>query len=201
MDDKADISFINSYGIVVCGGNSSRMRTDKSLLTYFEKPQRYHVYDMLVPHCEKIFISCNQMQVPDMADGYGFITDQDAYQNIGPMAALLSAFASFPDKNILLIGCDYPFLTSNELRQFSTFCRETPAAFYNEKFNVYEPMLAWYPASCIEFLKEMHKGRDFSLQHFLKENHALKFYPADKKTILSIDTEPEFTKALEMTRR
>ncbi|MBK8495728.1 MAG: NTP transferase domain-containing protein [Chitinophagaceae bacterium] len=43
----------NTYGLVLCGGNSSRMGTDKSMLQYYDKPQRYHVYDMLLPFVKR----------------------------------------------------------------------------------------------------------------------------------------------------
>ena len=127
----------DTYGLVVCGGNSNRMGTDKSMLQYYKKPQRYHVYDMLLPLCEKVFISCNAQQANSIAEGYDFIKDAPAYNDIGPMAALLSAFTLHPHKNLLLIGCDYPFLKTAELERFSLLCKEVPASFYNNKAVIY----------------------------------------------------------------
>src|SRR5690242_8452653 len=109
----------NTYGIVLCGGQSSRMGKDKSLISYYNKPQRYHVYDMLQPFCEKVIISCNEKQSGGIEKEYDILADHDSYSGIGPMAALLTAFTNFPEKNILLVGCDYPFLTAASLRSFS----------------------------------------------------------------------------------
>lgn len=189
--------FPNTYGLVVCGGNSSRMGTDKSLLQYHDKPQRYHVYEMLLPFCEKVFISCNEMQWNNIEDGYSFLKDDAAYSNIGPIAALLTAFKQFPEKNILLIGCDYPFLTSTELQQFLMHCtgENNAVAFYNDQEELYEPLLAWYPYQLFDKLKKIHEANQFSLQHFLRDNDAAKFYPADKNSITSIDTKEAFIKA------
>jgi molybdopterin-guanine dinucleotide biosynthesis protein A len=188
--------FTDTYGLVLCGGKSSRMGRDKSMLQYHQKPQRYHLYDMLLPFCEQVFISCNAMQVNTIEDGYAFIQDADSFSDIGPMAALLSAFTKFPKKNMLLAGCDYPFITLAHLAGFSANCKELPAAFYNEQAYIYEPMLAWYPASSFEKLKAMHGNNQFSLQHFLNDNKAVKYYPSNKNAIASVDTVEDFNKAV-----
>lgn len=185
----------NTYGLVLCGGNSSRMGTDKSMLQYYDKPQRYHVYDMLLPFCEKVFISCNNVQENKMEAGYPFLTDMEEYNNTGPMAALLTAFTKYPTKNILLAGCDYPFLSSADIKDFSAVCNHAPAAFYNDADQVYEPLLAWYPFQVFDELKNRHASKQYSLQHFLKDNKAVKFYPGNEKSMVSVDTKETFIKA------
>jgi molybdopterin-guanine dinucleotide biosynthesis protein A len=109
------------------------------------------------------------------------------------MAALLTTFTQYPDKNILLIGCDYPFLKADELQLFSNECKKMPAAFYNNAAEVYEPMLAWYPSICFDKLKTMFDTKEFSLQYFLQDNDAIKYLPVDVKSIKSIDTKEAFT--------
>ena len=183
-----------TYGLVVCGGKSSRMGIDKSILKYYEKQQRYHMYNRLMPLCKRVFISCNEEQEGNIEKGYQFIKDGEGFGDVGPIKALLTAFTKYPEKNLLFIGCDYPFLTLKELQLFSFVCKKEPAAFYNNSDNMYEPMLAWYPYTCFDELKRMHKAKEFSLQHFLKINHAVKHLPANNNCIQSIDT-PEGFKA------
>lgn len=185
----------DTIGLVVCGGQSSRMGTDKSLLLYYDKPQRYHLYDMLQPFCEKVLISCNAEQTKSMEAGYDVLPDHPSYNSIGPMAGLLTAFKEFPQKNILFIGCDYPFLTSVQLRQFSEYCNGTkPVSFYNEQSAVYEPLLAWYPYEAFDPLKKMQEAGEYSLQHFLISVRAVKFYPGSKRSIQSVDTQEDFVR-------
>jgi len=172
------------------------MGTDKSMLRYHEKIQRYHVYDLLNPFCEKVFISGTGAQSVNIEHGYPFLADDPAFIDIGPVAALLTAFTQFPGKNILLTGCDYPFLTADDLRNFSEYCKGDHAvSFYNEPGNRYEPMLAWYPYPAMDKLKNMEEAGEYSLQHYLKVNRAVKFYPSNKKSIRSIDTPADFTQA------
>jgi molybdenum cofactor guanylyltransferase len=190
--------FPETYGLVLCGGNSNRMGTDKSMLQYYSKPQRYHVYNMLLPFCEKVFISCNKEQATNIDAGYNFIEDAPLYNNIGPMAALLSAFTLHPQKNLLLIGCDYPFLTTGELEQFSLLCKDIPASFYNQEGAIYESMLAWYPFTCFDELKRMFEAKQFSLQQLLRKYDAIKYLPTDTRSIKSVDTNEAFNEAYKL---
>jgi molybdopterin-guanine dinucleotide biosynthesis protein A len=190
--------FLETHGLVLCGGQSNRMATDKSMLQYYHKPQRYHVYDMLLPFCEKVFISCNKEQVNSITEGYDFIEDASTYNDIGPMAALLSAFTLFPQKNLLLIGCDYPFLKTAELEQFSLQCNDIPASFYNKEAVIYESMLAWYPFTCFDELKRMFDAKQFSLQQLLRKYHALKYIPTDTNSIKSVDTNEAFNETYKL---
>jgi molybdenum cofactor guanylyltransferase len=188
----------DTYGLVMCGGQSYRMGTDKSMLQYYNKPQRYHVYDMLLPFFEKIFISCNKEQATSIEAGYNFIEDALLYNDIGPMAALLSAFTLHPQKNLLLIGCDYPFLKTGELEQFSLLCKDIPASFYNKEAVIYESMLAWYPYTCFDELKRMFEAKQFSMQQLLRKYDAIKYIPTNTNSIKSIDTIEAFNEAYKL---
>jgi molybdopterin-guanine dinucleotide biosynthesis protein A len=197
------IETTNLYGIIVCGGASSRMGTDKSMLVYHDKSQCYHLYEMLLPFCEKVFISCNESQVIQFEPSYSTMPDLPVYNNIGPMAALLTAFKRFPGKDILAIGCDYPFLTGVDLINFLNSFKKTvtAAAFYNSAVKLYEPLLAYYNHRSMEAIIKMYANKEYSLQHFLKINNAFKFYPGNLKTIESIDTAGEFLLATKSIKK
>jgi len=185
------------YGLSVCGGESKRMGTDKSFLTYFEKEQCYHVADLLHSDgndlCKKVFISCNQVQADTISKEYNVLQDLPKYENTGPMAALLTAFNYYPDQDFLVAGCDYPFITSAILRSFLEQIKgnSIAAAFYNSD-NKYEPLLAWYSKESGPILKRSFENKEYSLQHFLIKNSAEKYIPADHKVMTSVDTPDEF---------
>jgi molybdopterin-guanine dinucleotide biosynthesis protein A len=183
-------------GLVVCGGKSARMGYDKSLLNYHGKPQRYHLYKMLEPFCEQVYISCNEDQLKDIKEGYGVMADLPVYHNNGPMSALLTAFSTFPKSNFLLIGCDYPFLTAEEISRFLEQCQAgNTIVFYNEKDDMYEPLLAFYHQSIKNSLMEMARNSQHSLQELLRKNSAGKYYPVNKKCIIGVNTREDFIKA------
>jgi len=195
MDTKSISPVDGLYGLVICGGNSMRMGMDKALLDYHGKPQCYHIYDMLKPFCEKVYISCNEQQADGLLPGYEKLVDLPYYSNNGPVSALLTALTYYPHKNFLFIGCDYPFLKQDDINAFIPLCRENiTAAFYNEEADLFEPMLACYHQHAKHDLLNMFEAGQYSLQHFLRTVNAAKFHPANKKAILSIDTMPAFIK-------
>ena len=185
-------------GLVVCGGKSSRMGTDKSKIIYHGEQQRYYLYKMLQQFCGEVFISCNEEQAEYINQEYSFITDDEAYENIGPAAALLSAVKKYPGRNWLVVACDYPFVNAENIERFTRTLKEKTevAAFYNPPKKVYEPLLAYYSAGSIEPMIRILKGENYSLQHYLKIVNADK-HVADALEIKNINTPDEMRAAKE----
>jgi molybdopterin-guanine dinucleotide biosynthesis protein A len=186
------------YGLVMCGGNSSRMGIDKSIISYHGKPQRYHVFEMLNAFCAKTFISCNESQLSTIDKNYESLVDLPDYTSIGPMAALLTAFTHYPHSNFVVIGCDYPLLTDHEVEEFVNSLKQNKmaAAFYNKEQQLYEPLLAWYSHRAVGTLMRLFEKKEFSLQYFLRSVNAEEYYPEDPISMTSVDT-PEGRVAVE----
>lgn len=187
----------DTYGLVMCGGESSRMGIDKSKIIYHNKQQRYYVYDMLQPFFQKVILCCNNKQATSIQTPYHYLTDDYLYKNFGPMGALLTAYKAFPDKNFVVIGCDYPFLTAATMNIFisSIVSKKQPVAFYNESANLYEPLLAYYAASNEDGIKKIFADRNYSLQYFLRQQKAERFTNFKSAEIKSIDTTEEMKAA------
>ena len=178
----------HTIALVACGGQSSRMGTDKGLINYHGLPQRYHLYRMLSGFCTDVFLAVSPGQSGYLAAGYRFIADLPRYAGSGPMAALLSAAEIHPGNPFLLIGTDYPFLHAKELASFLQVCRgEKPAAFMNPATGFFEPLLAWYPVSSIAGIQQQWRNGAYSLQAFLREQDAIPYIPEDINCIRSVD--------------
>lgn len=187
----------DTYGLVICGGKSSRMGTDKSQVSYHQKEQRYHVYEMLQPLVEKVFLCCNNMQATSIQAPYLHLIDHECCNNIGPMGALLSAYKAFPGKNFVVVGCDYPFLSQTTLNIFvsNIVNKKQPVAFYNETVDFYEPLLAFYSALNIDGIKKIFADGNYSLQYFLRQQQAHRFTDFEPVEIKSVDTIEEMEAA------
>lgn len=180
-------------GIVVCGGESSRMGRDKSQLNYHGKSQCYWVYELLNLFCGTVVISCNKSQFAQFANGYLIQPDLEQLENIGPMAALLTAFSNNPNLDLLILGCDYPFLDATHFQLFleNTQKDSLASVFYNQE-GKYEPLIGWYSRACGPLLESFFQRGSYSLQDFLKSVNAEKYVPDDPIVMTSVDTPKQF---------
>jgi len=186
------------YGLVISGGQSTRMGADKSLINYHGKPQRYYLYDMLTTICSKAFISCNKSQAKEITGDHHVIIDSDKYQQIGPMGGLLSAFEKYPDASFLVVGCDYPFIKATDIKMLidSHENDDLATTYYNDKEQIREPLLGLYKAGCYKPLLKQFNQKDYSLNHFLKDIDSRKILPSSPEIIQSIDNPEQYQNAL-----
>ncbi len=186
----------NLYGLVIAGGESNRMGSDKAWLRYHGKPQLYHVFDQLSACTDQVFISCNKFQKNRIFPYYQTIVDKKAFENKGPIAALLTAFNQLPGRDFLVIATDYPFLNTCTLSKFAAVADQHQlSAFYNAEAKVYEPLLAYYPKEIYPALKAFYEEGNYSLQQFLAEHKAVKFFPSDENEITNVNTPEEYEAA------
>lgn len=177
-------------GLIMCGGSSTRMGTDKCLLLYRDKPQCYHLHDLLQGFCDSVFLSCSLRQAGIIEKKYPVMPDLPGYGGHGPVAGLLTAFHHFPGRDFLIVGCDYPLLSEKELSDFIQKSKRAglATAFYNQDAGLYEPMLAWYSHRAAATLRDRFEQGLYSLQQFLQQVDAEKYEPKHPSVMVSIDT-------------
>jgi molybdopterin-guanine dinucleotide biosynthesis protein A len=105
------------YGLVLAGGKSSRMGTDKSGIVYSNKPQVQVAYELVSQFCSKVFLSTRRDQA-GMAVYQPFeqLHDEPEFEGKGPLGGILSAMKLYPDASWLVLACDLPFITDNTLK-------------------------------------------------------------------------------------
>lgn len=174
-------------GVVLAGGRSSRMGTDKAFLDYHGFPQAEWTVSLLSRFCSDT-VAVFKNAPPSFA--FHFITDDSRFGDNGPLSGLLTAFQSFPDRALLVAGCDYPLLAPDDLMHLLENRSEKyhAAAFQNPTDGRPEPLLALYEPSCHALLHDrFHKGL-FSLREFLESLPAKIVSASAPERIVSIDT-------------
>ena len=96
-------------GVVLCGGQSTRMSSDKGLLKSKETTWAKIAAEKLKTQKLQVAISVNKSQV----DSYSLIfpadqlvADNEELQINGPLCGLLSVHLQYPDKDLLVLACD-----------------------------------------------------------------------------------------------
>ncbi len=104
------------YGLVLAGGRSTRMKTDKALLAYQGRTQVEVAIDLISGFCERTYLSSRKGQ---WADGTFSELRQvhDRLNEFGPIGGILSAMLEFPDCAWLVVACDLPYLDEGTLAE------------------------------------------------------------------------------------
>ena len=103
MIDKKNIT-----GIVLAGGKSSRMGTDKGLLKFNGKSFVQYSLDALKPLVSEIIIVSDDLNY----DTFGLKRINDITKNAGPVAGICAGLeASSTEYNLILSGYPVPNIT------------------------------------------------------------------------------------------
>ena len=138
------------YGLILMGGESSRMGSDKSLLMLNGKPQFQHLYDLLSSICDKVFLSCNSKQANQIPNEYIKIVDNDKLK--GPITGIKGAF-EYKKTNWLVVPVDMPFLSKEVLNNLkSEINRDVDVVCTQSADGHINPLLAIYKKTCSDHL-------------------------------------------------
>lgn len=142
------------YGLVLAGGRSRRMGRDKALLEFDGKTQLERAMEALAEVTERQFVSTRKDQSgDDERQRYPQIVD--GYDELGPVAGILSALESHPDADWLIVACDLPNLDAETLRYLVANRDEHAAftAFASSHDGLPEPLCAIYPADSVALIR------------------------------------------------
>ena len=178
-------------GLVLAGGRSLRMGSDKALIEYHADNQLIHTAKNLQRYCCNTYISCRQEQT-DAYQRFGFPLVADTYLDIGPLGGLLSAQKARPEAAWIVLACDLPFLDASTLSQL--FTRRNPlrfaTAFRNPESGFLEPLCACYEPKSRSRLILRHLEGNNSLLEFLDQSRIEELVCSDGAALTNIN-DPE----------
>ena len=91
------------WGLVLAGGKSRRMGSDKASLTQNGESQLSRAVSLLESQLPRVFVSTSREQANDPTRE-GFDKIVDAYVDLGPVAGIMSAMDYNPDVSWLVFG-------------------------------------------------------------------------------------------------
>ena len=179
-------------GIVLAGGQSKRMGTDKGLVYLNNKPLVLHAVDALSSFCGRIIICSNNEAY--LAFGYSLV--KDIYSKSGPMAGIHAGLkASFTDDNFIL-SCDMPFadmsIFSSIIEQHKK-CKAVVSVCQSQII----PVCAYYNKSILPDLEMYLNASKLKMMSFLDEIGFLKVHfdsETDIRKLRNINTKDDLLK-------
>lgn len=183
-------------GIVLAGGKSSRMGTDKGLLDFNGKKLVEIVVEILSRVCDKIIISANNADY----DFMGYPVVKDMYPNCGPIGGIYSALKHSTTLHNLVLSCDMPLIKTALLADLLYIKKEFEVVVPWHGDQKFEPMCAYYHKNVTNVFYEFIKQSNFKIPdtfeklktHKFKINRTLDYY--SKELFFNINSKKDLSR-------
>jgi molybdopterin-guanine dinucleotide biosynthesis protein A len=184
--------------LILAGGKSSRMHEDKSQLKYYgDITQEEYLGKMCAELEIETYISKSYTE--PQSEIHGFEVIKDRYVDMGPAGAILSAFLKDPDAAWLVLACDLPYISTENIKKLidQRSVLHYASAFKLEENPFPEPLIAIYePAIYKRMLEFLSLGYacprkvliNSEVKHILLEDEKVAFNantPIEKEAVLS----------------
>lgn len=157
----------NITGIILSGGKSSRMGTDKGLLSFNGTSFMQYSIDALKPLVSETIIVSNNKE----HDAFGLKRIQDVIENAGPLAGIYSGLKHSKTDNNLVLSCDIPLINTVVLQKLIDAFDDESDIIQIESQGKTMPLIALYKKQCEPlFLKLLNEG-ERKLQFAVNQCH------------------------------
>lgn len=180
-------------GVVLCGGESKRMGSDKGLLQDNGKIWAEKISEKLKHQNIPVVISINR----DQQAVYGKILNQeelviDQLPMHGPLNGLLTVHQQFPSKDILLMACDLIDMNDIILKELITAYEQNVGDYFAyEEDNFFQPLCAIYTSDALgSLLERLTSGSlaNYSFQYILNNGRTYRLHSSLKKAFTNYNT-------------
>ncbi|GAB2833398.1 molybdenum cofactor guanylyltransferase [Ferruginibacter profundus] len=159
-------------GLVLCGGQSSRMGSDKGLLIHEAKTWAQTAVEKLSVLNLPIRLSVNEQQQSEYAKVFKpelLIADDTSLDVRGPLLGVLSAHIQNNSKDLFVLACDLPLMDPHLLKELFSLYQQS------KKYDVYiftndkqpEPLCGIYTAKALKKIMALHKQNKL-IKHSMK---------------------------------
>jgi len=146
VSNKKDIT-----GIVLAGGKSSRMGSDKGLIKIDNKTFVENVIAAMEPLVNEIIIVSNNPEY----DQFGFYRVEDDIKDSGPLAGLYSGLKYSNSEFNLVLSCDIPIIKTEILEKLIEVDYKNYEVTQIESHNKTMPLIAIYQKQCMHKCLEL----------------------------------------------
>lgn len=176
------------YGLILAGGKSSRMGTNKALLNYHGEPQVQWLNKILQTFCADVFVSGDKGKIPG---DFKFIPDH--YETGGPMNGILSAIRLQPFVAWLVVAVDMPHVDQHAISYLLEKRNEARIAtcFVHPKSNMIEPLPVILELKAYPLLHLFFGKKNTSLNNFLGSSDTNFVQSIDPKWLDNINSPDE----------
>jgi len=170
-------------GIILAGGKSSRMGTDKGLMTLHGKPMIQHIIDPMAKICQRILVVSGN----PIYGMFGFELIADEQPDYGPVMGILSGLRRSSTDLNLVLGCDAPFVGFDLMKQLVLKSGKADVITASST-NGLHPLIAVYRRRCIETFEEAVANDERPLKMVIKQLMVEKLIVENEHLVLNVNT-------------
>lgn len=185
------------YGLVLGGGKSTRMGTDKGLIAYHGMAQREYLYQLLQTVCDNTYISIRGEQAQEFTPDHQLIIDENQYK--GPYNGLLSAHNFKPEVAWLVLACDLPLIDGKALEQLIDMRDpdKMATAFATRESGLPEPLCAiWEPLGLKKSQDYLENGPGTCPRKFLINEDVKLVFPENEEVLWNANFKEDYEKVM-----
>ena len=134
----------NITGIILAGGKSSRMGTDKGFLKLNGKLFIEHIIEVLNPLVSEVIIVSNNLNY----DKFEAKRVNDLIEDAGPLAGIYSGLSASKTEKNLVLSCDIPLINIEVLTLLVEQTDEVSEIIQIESNGKTMPLIALYNKKC-----------------------------------------------------
>lgn len=158
--------------VVLTGGQSTRMGSDKGLLKLHASTWAQTAIDKINTTALQVVLSINKHQLEAYSSIFPtqkIITDSDSLQIKGPLCGLLSVHLQFPQEDLFILACDMPLMDTEILKELKNHYQLNPAAdaFVFSNNDEPEPLCAIYRAKGLAQIMHLYNSGQL-VKHSMK---------------------------------
>ncbi|WP_412987717.1 molybdenum cofactor guanylyltransferase [Pontimicrobium sp. IMCC45349] len=185
MIDKKHIT-----GIILAGGKSSRMGTDKGFLLLNKKPFVKYSIDALEPLVSEIIIVSDN----EAYDAFGVKRVDDIMKDAGPIAGIYSGLVASKNEYNIILSCDIPLVNSNLLKKLVLAIDDISEIIQVESNGKSMPLIAMYKKACKDIFKEVFDTGERRLRMAIKACNSKNITLETKEEVLTtnVNTKDQF---------
>lgn len=177
--------------VILCGGKSSRMGRDKSLLQIKQKSLAQNAYEKLTPLFKKVYLSSKDEKFDFKAN---IIKDDKNFQIHSPMLALYSILKHFKDEFVFILGVDFVRFSEEELEKLEPFLSQDYKIIIPQTKLYKHSLCGFYHSSLASLCKEMLEKNEQKIG-LLFDKVPTKFVPFEsEESFLNLNYYDEFLK-------
>ena len=179
-------------GVILAGGESKRMGTNKSLVKLNTKPLIEHVYARLIEQVSHVTINTNK-PIDNFPENIQF---QDLIlNNPGPLAGIHAGLFNAKKDWVQFCPNDCPFLPINLVEKLSLCIKDKgPTIILPSLFNHLEPVFMLCQRSLLKNLEDFISVGGRKMDRWIKENNYKTVKFSDLKSFTNINNLSELKK-------